>query len=412
MSGTVIVGSGQGGFQVAASLRQGGYKAPITLVGDEASLPYGRPALSKAYLLGKTDAVGLELRPAAFFSDNDVTLRFGERVAVLRPDRREVELASGALLAYDHLVLATGSRNRPLPVPGTDLAGVHQLRTLADADAVKVVLGTIRNVVIVGAGFIGLEFAAVCASKGLHVTVLEGLPRVLARAVSPIMATAIEATHREAGVHLAFGAAVSGIEGQGGHVTGVSTQAGDTYPADLVMVGIGVIPNQELAAAAGLPVSNGIDVDEHLLTADPAISALGDCAHHPSPHAHAGKVRIESVQGAVDGARCVAARLNGQPTQHVTVPWFWSDQGAYKLQIAGLAAPHDLSVTRGDAASGAFSVFCFRGGRLVGVESLNRAADHMVARRLLDGASGLTPEQAADVGFDLKALAQKGRAAA
>ena len=412
MSGTVIVGSGQAGFQVAASLRQGGYKAPITLIGDEAGLPYGRPALSKAYLLGKTDATGLHLRPAAFFKEHDVILRAGERVAALRPERRDLELQSGATLRYDHLVLATGSRNRALPVPGTDLAGVHQLRTLADADAAKAALEAVRDVVIVGAGFIGLEFAAVCASTGLRVTVLEGAPRALARAVSPVMAAALEETHRQAGVHFAFGAAVSAIEGQGSRVTGVRTQTGEFYPADLVMIGIGVVPNQELAAAADLPVSNGIDVDETLLTEDAAISAVGDCAHHPSPHAHTGRVRIESVQGAVDGGRCVAARLNGQPSPHVAVPWFWSDQGAYKLQIAGLAAPHDLAVPRGDPRSGAFSVFCFRDGRLVGVESLNRPADHMMARRLLDGASGLMPEQAADTGFDLKTLAGPGRARA
>ncbi|MDX7950612.1 FAD-dependent oxidoreductase [Lichenihabitans sp. Uapishka_5] len=412
MSGTVIVGTGQAGFQIAASLRQGGYASPITMVGDEEALPYGRPALSKAYLLGKTDAVGLELRPAAFFADNAVTLRRGERVMEIRPDRRETRLSSGATLPYDHLVLATGSRNRPLPVPGADLAGVHQLRTLADADVLKLAISQIRRVVVVGAGFIGLEFAAVCAARGLAVTVLEGAPRALARSVSPVMAEALEATHRAAGVVFAFGAAVRAIVGEGGRVTAVETADGQSHPADLVLVGIGVLPNQELAAEAGLPVSNGIDVDATLVTADPAISAVGDCARHPSPHAHEGRVRIESVQGAVDGARCVAARLNGQPVAHGTVPWFWSDQGAYKLQIAGLAAPFDRAVIRGDAASGAFSVFCFRDGRLVGVESLNRPGDHMVARRLLDGPASLTPDQAGDPGVDLKALAGSPRSRA
>lgn len=407
MGGIVIVGTGQAGFQAAASLRQGGYKGDVTLVGDEAGLPYGRPALSKAYLMGKTDATGLELRPASFFADQGLTLTRGERVVAIDPSPQRVTLGSGTRLAYDHLVLAMGSRNRPLPVPGADLPGVHQLRTLADADAVKAELDRISRVVIVGAGFIGLEFAAVCAGRGLSVTVVEGLPRILARSVSPTMAAAIEAAHRAAGVRFVFETAVSGIEGQG-RATGVRTRDGAVLPADLVMIGIGVMPNQELAAEAGLPVGNGVEVDAWLTTADPAISAIGDCAHHPSPHAHAGKARIESVQSAVDAGRCVAARLNGQPHPHVAVPWFWSDQGANKLQIAGLGSPHDFAVSRGDPGRDAFSVFCFRDGRLVGVESLNRPADHMMARRLLERDSGLTPEQAADPAYDLKSLAIRG----
>ncbi|MCW6510572.1 NAD(P)/FAD-dependent oxidoreductase [Lichenifustis flavocetrariae] len=404
MSGIVIVGTGQAGFQLGASLRQGGYREPITLIGDETHLPYGRPALSKAYLMGKTNAAALQLRPSAFYADQSLTLRVGERVAEIAPTLQRVILTSGEKLSYDHLVLATGSRNRPLPVPGAALPGVFQLRTLADADALKAALHDVKAVAIVGAGFIGLEFAAVCAGKGIAVTVIEGANRILARSVSPLMATAVEATHRAAGVHFAFGAVVSAILERNGRAVGVAATDGSNYAADLVLVGIGVLPNQELARDAGLPVSNGIEVDETLLTVDPAISAIGDCAHHPSPHSHEGRVRIESVQSAVDGARCVAARINGQPGSHVAVPWFWSDQGAYKLQIAGLAAPHDLAVLRGSPDDGAFSVFCFREGSLVGVESLNKPGDHMIARRLLeDRQANLTPEQAADTTFDLKA---------
>ncbi|GJD51581.1 Rhodocoxin reductase [Methylobacterium crusticola] len=404
MNGIVVVGAGQAGFQLGASLREGGYRGPVTLVGDEPGLPYGRPPLSKAYMLGKTDAAGLALRPEAYYAEHAIAVRAGTRaVAIDRRDRR-VGLACGDTLPYDHLVLATGSRNRPLPVPGADLPGVHQLRTLADAEALRTVLAGVAAVAVVGAGFIGLEFAAVCAQKGIAVTVIEGLDRPLSRSVSPGMAALIEASHAAAGVRFLFGAAVAAIEGEG-RAAGVVTRDGRTVPADLVLVGIGVLPNQDLAEAAGLPVANGIAVDAMLLTDDPAVSAIGDCAAHPSPHAEGARVRLESVQNAVDGARCVAARLTGRPAAYTAVPWFWSDQGPLKLQIAGLCMPHDRAVRRGAADAGGVSVFCYRGDRLVGVESLNRAGDHMIARRLLQ--TGLTPEPeaVADPAFDLKAFA-------
>ncbi|SFU83128.1 3-phenylpropionate/trans-cinnamate dioxygenase ferredoxin reductase subunit [Methylobacterium sp. 174MFSha1.1] len=404
MNGIVVVGAGQAGFQLGASLRESGYAGPVTLVGEEAGLPYGRPPLSKAYMLGKTDAAGLALRPEAYFAEHRLTVRAGERaVAIDRPARR-LRLASGEALPYDHLVLATGSRNRPLPVPGADLPGVHQLRTLAEAEALKAALAGARAVAVVGAGFIGLEFAAVCAQQGLPVTVIEGLERPLARSVSPGMAALIEASHVRAGTRFLFGSGVSGLVGDT-CVRAVALADGREVAADLVLVGIGILPNDDLATAAGLRIENGIAVDAMLATEDPAISAIGDCASFPSPHAAGARVRIESVQNAVDGARCVAARLTGRPAAFAAVPWFWSDQGPLKLQIAGLCQPHDLALRRGDPDSGAVSVFCYRGDRLAGVESLNRPADHMIARRLLQAGRSPTPGQAADPAFDLKALA-------
>ncbi|MGX7706403.1 NAD(P)/FAD-dependent oxidoreductase [Methylobacterium sp. Gmos1] len=404
MNGIVVVGAGQAGFQLGASLREGGYAGPVTLVGDEPGLPYGRPPLSKAYMLGKTDAAGLALRPDAYFAEHRLTVRAGERAVAIDRAGRRLRLASGEAVPYDDLVLATGSRNRPLPVPGADLAGVHQLRTLAEAEGLKAALAGARAVAVVGAGFIGLEFAAVCAQQGLPVTVIEGLERPLARSVSPGMAALIEASHVGSGTRFLFGSAVAAILGEG-RVRAVALADGREVPADLVLVGIGVVPNHDLAAASGLRVENGIAVDAMLATEDPAISAIGDCASFPSPHADGARVRIESVQNAVDGARCVAARLTGRPAAFGAVPWFWSDQGPLKLQIAGLCQPHDRAVRRGDPDSGAVSVFCYRGDRLAGVESLNRPADHMIARRLLQAGRSPTPDQAADPGFDLKALA-------
>ncbi|WP_298967812.1 FAD-dependent oxidoreductase [uncultured Methylobacterium sp.] len=404
LQNVVVVGTGQGSFQLAASLREGGFRGSLTLVGDEPGLPYGRPPLSKAYLLGKTDAAGLNLRPPAFYDEHGITVRSDARATAIDCDGRRVVLASGESLPYDHLVLATGARNRPLPVAGADLKGVHQLRTLAEADALKAALAEAGRVAIVGAGFIGLEFAAVCAARSVPVTVIEGAPRPLGRAVSAEMAAVVERTHVAAGVTFRFGAAVTAITGTE-RATGVAMADGEAVAADLILVGIGVLPNQEIAEAAGLPVANGIAVDAMLATPDPAVSALGDCAAHPSPFADGARVRIESVQNAVDGARCIAARLLGRPAPFAAVPWFWSDQGPMKLQMAGLAAPHDRAVVRGDPESGGFSVFCYRAGRLVGVESLNRPADHMIARRLLAAGIGPSPDQAADTAFDLKGFA-------
>ncbi|SFL30226.1 NAD(P)/FAD-dependent oxidoreductase [Methylobacterium pseudosasicola] len=405
--GIVVAGAGQAGFQLAASLREGGFRDPITLVGDETALPYQRPPLSKAYLAGKTDAEGLFLRQPGFFAEHAITHRPGIRAVAIDRAGRSLQLSDGQSLAYDHLVLATGARNRPLPVPGADFPNVQQLRGLADADALRAALGEAKAIVVVGAGFIGLEFAAVAAARGLSVTVVESADRPMARAVSPEIGQFFRAAHEAMGVHFAFGAGVTAITGRAGRATGIVLADGRELPADFILIGIGVLPNRELAAEAGLPAEDGVRVDAFLATPDPAISAIGDCVRFPSPFAHGltpdGTVRIESVQNAIDQGRCLAARLNGKPAAYGALPWFWSDQGPHKLQIAGLSGPGDASVVRGSGA--AFSVFRFRDGALRAVESVDRAGDHMIARRLLAAGTPLTPEQAADPGFDLKALA-------
>jgi 3-phenylpropionate/trans-cinnamate dioxygenase ferredoxin reductase component len=398
----VVVGGGQGGFQVAVSLREAGYAAPITILGEEPGLPYQRPPLSKAYLTGKADAGSLAFRPAAFFAEHRIAVRAGLRATAIERDGRRVRLADGEWLAYDHLVLATGARNRPLPVPGADAPGVVQLRDLADAETLKTALDRVERIVVVGAGFIGLEVAAVCAARGLAVTVLEAADRVMARAVAPLTSAHFAAAAEAAGIVLVTGAVAARVVTAEGRAAGIETADGRRFPADLVLVGIGVIPNDGLAAESGLAVADGIVVDAQLATADPRVSAIGDCARHPSRFAAGAPVRIESVQNAVDQAKCLAARLAGRPAPYAAVPWFWSDQGPLKLQIAGLAQGADSEVARRVPGSDGLSVFRYRDGRLVAVESANRPADHMIARRLIAAGVSPTPEDAADANFDLK----------
>ncbi len=280
------------------------------------------------------------------------------------------------------------------------------LRTLADATALRERLTEARAVVLVGAGFIGLEIAAVAAKQGKDVRVVEATGRVMARVVSPPVARFFAAAHASWGTRFLFDTSIVRVLGESGRAVGAETTRGEVLRADLVVICIGVAPDDELAAAAGLATSDGIVVDATLATADPAISAIGDCARYPSRFAD-GMARLESVQNAVDQARCVAARLAGRPAPYAAVPWFWSDQGELRLQIAGLTAGHDQAVPRGDADSGRFSVFCYREGRLIGIESVNRPADHIAARRLLATAPDLTPDQAADPAHDLKAHAAR-----
>jgi 3-phenylpropionate/trans-cinnamate dioxygenase ferredoxin reductase subunit len=412
-SGTVVViGSGQAGFQVAASLRDEGFAGRVVVVGEEPGLPYQRPPLSKAFLTGRADEAALRLRADAFYADHGIELRVSERAVAIDRERRAVEFAGGDRLGYDHLVLATGARNRLLPVPGTTLEGVVQLRTLADAEAIRPRLSALSRVVVIGAGFIGLEFAAVAASLGIAVTVLEATGRPMARAISLPMSRFFAHAHEKAGVQLEFGATVTRIDREGDRVAAVETADGRRFAADLVLVAIGVVPNVELAAEAGLPVANGIVVDAQLRTSDPAVSAIGDCALFPCVFAGGAPSRLESVQNAVDGARCVAARIAGRPRPYAAVPWFWSDQGPLKLQIAGLAVAHGDAVLRGDPESGAFSVFCYEDDRLTAVESVNKPGDHVLARKLIGRGLGVAREEAADLRFDLKARANALLAAA
>ncbi|MBS3652021.1 FAD-dependent oxidoreductase [Pseudaminobacter sp. 19-2017] len=401
LNAIVIVGAGQAGFQTAASLRQDGFAGSITLVGDEAGMPYQRPPLSKAYLLGKTDAPGLLFRPEKFFADHRIDLVNSAATALDRTNRR-VSLADGNALPYDHLVLATGAHNRSLPVPGAELDGVFGLKNLGDADALATRLGEIENVVVIGAGFIGLEFAAVARANGKNVHVVELADRPMARAVSKEMAEFFADAHRDWGVMLDFGQGLSRIDGERGRVTAVELTNGRRLPADLVVFGIGVLPNAQLACEAGLDIENGIKVDSYLLTSDPAISAIGDCAMFPSQHAGS-FIRLESVQNAADQGRAVAARLVGKGAPYAAVPWFWTDQGDLKLQMVGLSAGHDATVRLGDPATRSFSILLFHRGRLIAVESVNRPGDFMAARKILSSRATPRWEEAASDGFDLRA---------
>jgi 3-phenylpropionate/trans-cinnamate dioxygenase ferredoxin reductase subunit len=402
VSGPVlIVGAGHAGFQLAASLRQHGYGERIGLINDEAHLPYQRPPLSKAYLKGGGAPDSLMFRPDKFYREQNIDLIADRAVAIDRVARKLL-VASGASLDYGHLVLATGARNRLLDIPNANLEGVRYLRTLDESEALRQRLAPGQRVVVIGAGFIGLEFAATARAKGLEVDVLELGSRVMARAVTAEISEFFQARHTAAGIRLHLGVQATSIEGAGGKVTGVSVSDGRHVPADLVVVGVGVLPNVELAAEAGLPVAAGIIVDEHLSTADPHISAVGDCALYESPR-YGASLRLESVQNATDHAKCVAARLTGDAKVYDGLPWFWSDQGPDKLQIAGLTTGYDRVAVRGDRDRGAFSAFCYKSGRLVGIESINRAGDHMFGRRFLAVNGSITPEQATDLSFDLKA---------
>jgi 3-phenylpropionate/trans-cinnamate dioxygenase ferredoxin reductase subunit len=397
----LIVGAGHAGFQLATSLRQQGFGERIGLINDEAHLPYQRPPLSKAYLKGTGGPDSLMFRPDKFYRDQNLELIPDRAVSIDRAARKLL-LASGSSLDYGHLVLATGARNRLLDVPNANHRDVRYLRTLDESEALRQRIAPGQRVVVIGAGFIGLEFAATARAKGLEVDVLELGTRVMARAVTAEISEYFQSRHTAAGIRIHLGVQATSIESDGVSVTGVSLSDGRHVPADLVVVGVGVLPNVELAAEAGLAVAAGIIVDEHLRTSDPDISAIGDCALFASRR-FGGSLRLESVQNATDHARCVAARLTGDAKPYDGQPWFWSDQGADKLQIAGLTTGYDRVVVRGDPAQGSFSAFCYKAGQLVGVESVNRASDHVFGRKILGLNRSIEPEQAADLGFDLKA---------
>jgi 3-phenylpropionate/trans-cinnamate dioxygenase ferredoxin reductase subunit len=401
----IIVGSGHAGFQLAASLRQHEFEGAITLIGDEAVLPYQRPPLSKEYLSGKIGLDLLLMRPDSFYRDHRIDYLPGTGVSEIDRAAKTVRLTSGEHLGYGHLVLATGARNRVPTLPGIELDGVCYLRTLAETDLLRDRLAAANDIVVIGAGFIGLEFAAVARSSGKSVHIVELTDRAMGRVVSVDTSRFFAEAHRREGVLFSFGAQAARIAGANGRVDHVELADGARLPADLVLISIGVVPNGELAAAAGLAVGNGILVNEELLTADINISAIGDCAAFPCRHAAGQPTRLEAVQNAADHARCVADRIVGKPHPYGALPWFWSEQGKLRLQIAGLTTGHDQTVVRGTIESGEFSVFCYKEGRLLGVESINRPADHAHARRLLAAGRAVTLEEAADMSFDLRAAA-------
>ncbi|MFH8791125.1 NAD(P)/FAD-dependent oxidoreductase [Streptomyces sp. NPDC017941] len=399
----VVVGAGQGGQQAAVSLREHGYQGRVTLISGEDALPYERPPLSKAYLEDGAYLRGDEqlwLRPATYYVNQSIDLVAGTVTGIDRT-ARAVRLADGSSYGYGHLVLATGARARTLDVPGAGLRGVHTLRTARDAAALGASLAAARRAVVIGAGLIGLEFAAVARESGCAVTVVEAQSRPLARVVSARAAAHFTRLHREAGTRVLFGQTVAALHGsRRGEVTAVETAAGLRLPADLVLVAVGAVPHTEPAAAAGLPVDDGITVDARLLTADPHISAVGDCASFPAPRTGE-RLRLASVQNAVGHGRLVAERLTGSLRAYDELPWFWSRQFSTTLQIAGFDKAPDREVVIGEHPD-AFSVLLFRGNELRAVESVNRPGDHIAARRLLHRRIPPTPAEATAPGFTLK----------
>jgi len=404
----VIVGAGHGGVQAAASLRDEGYQGKIVLLSDEKALPYQRPPLSKAFLKGEMEKDALQLRGARFYPEKGIDLLLGEAASAIDRQARRLDLASGAALGYGHLVLATGGRERPLPIEGAKLDGVLALRNLADSEALRERLSLARSAVVVGAGFIGLEFAATAAAKGCEVHVIEIATRPMGRAISHAMSNFYTRAHRGLGIDLRLEARLEAIEGRDGKVAAVRLAGGERIEADIVLVGIGILARDDLARAAGLDCPNGVLVDEGLLTRDPHISAIGDCAFHPNAYARR-LCRLESVQNANDQARIFAKRFMGGSARYDSLPWFWSDQADLKLQIAGLFEGKDELVVRGEPDSRSFSVFTFREGRLACVESVNRPGDHMAARRLIGQQIPFTQQHAADLKVDLRAASGAGR---
>lgn len=397
----VIIGGGQAGYQTAASLRQQGFTGKVTIVNNEPGLPYQRPPLSKGYLLGTLSAQHLLHRNEKWYATQDVEVLAGHAASIDREGRRVI-LDDGTALAYDHLVLATGARNRELPVPGAELEGVFGMKTQADADDVSKRVRAAENVVVIGAGFIGLEFASVAAKLGAKVHVLELADRPMARALSVPTSERFRAAHEGWGVTFDFGLGLDRIEGENGEVRRVITSDGRALEADLVVYGIGVIPNTELAEAAGLTINNGISVDAHLVTNDPNISAVGDAVNFPCHQLGSVPTRLESVQNAADQARALAATLMGAPAAYTALPWFWSDQGNLKLQIAGMSNGYDRIVELEVPEDDQMIVLCFKGETLLAIETVNRPGEHMIARRILANAPALTPEMAEAAGFNLK----------
>ncbi len=399
----VIVGASYAGVGVAASAREAGFTGRIALIGDETELPYQRPPLSKAFLLGKAGA-SLPLKAASFYDDAGIAFIAGRRAVALDRQARRVRLDDGSSLGFGTLALTTGARAAALRCPGTELDGVVSLRSLDDAQALSARLNAARSIVIIGGGFIGLEAASAAIALGKQVTVVEAGPRLIGHAVAPEISAYMHSVHAGHGVTVLLATKVERIEGKGGKVAAVLCADGAHLPCDLVLAAVGAVPNTELASAAGLSVEDGIIVDEFCRTSDPAIFAAGDCTSHPNVFAGR-RLRLSSVQNAHDQGRAAGSAIAGRPEPYRAVPWFWSDQYDVKLQMVGLATAGATAILRGSMEDGRFSFFRYDGERLAAIESINRPADHMMGRRLIAAGRSPTLEQAADPGFDLRSLA-------
>lgn len=401
----VIVGAGQAGSSAAVFLRQFGWTGPIILLGEEPVPPYQRPPLSKAWLKGEADAAGLALRPADFYAKQAVQLRLDVRVVAVDRGAQMLHLNGGETLAYDYLILATGARPRRLALPGHDLDGVLELRTTADADRLQAALRLKVRLAVIGGGYVGLEVAASARALGAEVVVLEREARLLARVASPALSAFMLDRHRAHGVEVKLAAAVEALEGQAGHVRGVRLMDGRLVGCDVALLGVGAVPNDELAQAAGLTCAGGIVVDLAACTSDPAIHAIGDCTQRPLPlYGRSG--RLESVPNAIEQARQAASALCGRASPAAEVPWFWSDQYDLRLQMAGLLFDARDAVVRGDMATAGFAVFHLNAdGVLLAVEAVNAAPEFMAGRMMIGRRQRVSRERLADLSLSMRDIA-------
>lgn len=399
----IIIGAGQAGGETAQRLRQGGFEGDVTLIGEEPAPPYQRPPLSKAYLKGDIDMDRLLLRPASVYAEENVALLTKTRAVWIDRANKRVRIEGGRELPYDALVLATGTRPRKLPIVGADLAGVHLFRTAADVDAVRPHMVEGARLVVIGAGYIGLEVAAVARQLGLEVTVIEAAPRPLARVTSPEVAGFFLDEHTRRGVRFVLGGQVAVIKGKE-RVTGVGFADGAELAADIVIAGIGVLPETALAEQCGLDVDNGVVTDAHCRTSDPAIFAIGDCAARPIKHYDNRVVRLESVHSAIEGAKIAAAVITGGKEPAIEAPWFWSDQYDLKLQIAGLFNGYDQLVVRGAMSERSFAAFYYKSGKLIAVDAVNKPGEYLGAKLLIQTGRSLPPDVITDISRPMKEL--------
>ena len=399
----IIVGAGHGGAQAAIMLRQLKCEGSIAMIGDEAEIPYERPPLSKEYFAGDKPFERILIRPQKFWDEREIAMLLGKRVISVDPAAKTITTDGGETFGYTHLIWASGGAPRMLPIPGGDLPGVQGVRTRADADAMKAASETAQNIVVIGGGYIGLEAAAVLRKFDKPVTLLEALPRVLARVAGDDLSRFYEGEHRAHGVDVRLGVSVVALAGET-RVTGVTLAGGETLPADLVIVGIGIIPAVAPLIAAGAAGENGVTVDAQCRTSLPDIFAIGDCAAHSNAFADGAMIRLESVQNANDQANTVARTIMGDAQPYHAVPWFWSNQYDLKLQTVGLSMGFDASVTRGDPAARSFSVVYLKGGRVIALDCVNAVKDYVQGKGLIVAGTIASREQLADVSVPLKAL--------
>ena len=401
----IIVGAGHGAGQAVSSLRSGGFEGRIVLIGEEPYIPYQRPPLSKKFLAGEMAVDRLYFKPEKFYHDRDVELKLNTRVTQIDRAAKTVTTSAGDTFAYNKLLLMTGTRVRKLKVPGADLPGVCYLRNIEDVDQMRDAFKPGAKLAVIGGGYIGMEVAAVANKMGLQVTVIEALERIMSRGIGEEVSNFFQDMHREEGVTILTNKGVSGFEGET-HISQVVCADGTKVDADIAVVGIGVLPNQELAEEAGLKCDNGIVVDEFCRTEDPDIFAGGDCTNHPNPLLNR-TLRLESVHNAVEQGKTAAASMLGESKAYAQVPWFWSDQYDVKLQIAGMPDGYDNHVVRGDPSKRKFAVFYLKDSKIICVFAINAMAEYMQGRKLIERAAIVSSDRLADTSINMKEIIQE-----